>query len=327
MDYNLYPLLFAPVYKDYIWGGSRIPQTFNRPLPEGIYAESWEISDHIDGMSIVSNGKLRGKSLRELLEKNPQQIMGSNVSGSQFPLLIKLIDARQKLSVQVHPDAETAAKFGGEPKTEMWYMLGENESYVYCGLKDRTTQESFKAAIENGTSGKTMRPVPVKKEDAVFVPAGCLHAIAEGCLLLEIQQKSNTTYRICDWGRVGVDGKPRELHIEQGLKAIDWNNTHDPHISSTILEETDILQCSEILKCEYFRMERLRISAPHEVALDGTTFHALFVSEGHAKLFWDDETIDLPAGTSVLIPAALSSYTLGGSATILRTTIPYKFAE
>jgi mannose-6-phosphate isomerase len=322
MQANLYPMTFKPVYKDYPWGGTRIPETYHRDVPSGIYAESWEMADHDDGMSIVANGTLAGKTLREVLQNEPQAIMGSNVAGTAFPLLIKLIDAKKKLSVQVHPNDATAAEFGGEAKTEMWYLLGDNDTQVYCGLNDGVTRESFLQAVATGTSGETMRVIPVRKDSAVFVRGGQVHAIDEGCLILEIQQNSNTTYRIYDWGRMGNDGKPRDLHIDQAINVISWNDNANPRVESRLMVDTDTFKCWEVLQCEYFKLEKLLFSAPIEVPMDGTTFHALFVAEGEAAVDWGDETLCAPAGTSILIPAALSTYTLGGNAMVLRTTIP-----
>lgn len=322
MNRRLYPLTFRPVYKDYPWGGSRIPKLYKRHEPEGIYAESWEISDHDDGMSIVSNGWMQGKAFREVLKEFSHEIMGSSVTGSKFPLLIKLIDAKQKLSVQVHPDDDAAEEFGGEAKTEMWYLLGDNSCQVYCGLNDNVTKERFIQSVEDGTSGETIRPVPVKKDSAIFVRGGNVHAIDEDCLILEVQQNSNTTYRIYDWERVGTDGQPRELHINQALNVINWNNHESPLIEPTLVVDTQTFQCQEVVSCEYFKMEKMIFSAPLEVPMSGKTFHALFVSEGEAEICWDNESICLSAGTSVLVPATLPAYTLVGNATILRTTIP-----
>ena len=316
-------MTFKPVYKDYPWGGTRIPETYHRDVPPGIYAESWEITDHKDGMSRIANGTLTGKTLREVLESDPQSIMGSKVGGTKFPLLIKLIDAKQKLSVQVHPNDETAAQFGGEAKTEMWYLLGDNDAQVYCGLKDGVTRQRFLQAVADGTSGDTMQPLPVQKDSAVFVRGGSVHAIDEGCLILEIQQNSNTTYRIYDWGRMGNDGKPRELHIDQAINVINWDdNVNQLLVEPELLVDTDSFQCWDVLKCEYFRLEKLIFSTPLEVPMDGTTFHALFVVEGEAKISWGDEILTAPTGTSILVPAALSAYTLTGKAIVLRTTIP-----
>ena len=322
MKNNLYPFKFKPVYKDYPWGGSRIPETYRRDVPPGIYAESWEIADHDDGMSIVSNGSLAGQTLREILQAKPSGIMGTHVTGTQFPLLIKLIDSKQKLSVQVHPNDETAAQYGGEAKTEMWYLLGDNHTQVYCGLNEGVTKESFQQAVADGTSGGTMRPVPVEKDSAVFVRGGRVHAIDEDCLILEIQQNSNTTYRIYDWDRMGNDGKPRELHIDRAIEVINWNDRENPLIEPKILVNTENLQHLELLKCEYFRLEKLTFSASLEVPMSGKTFHALFVAEGEAQISWESGTEAARAGESILIPAALGNHTLDGNATLLRTTIP-----
>ncbi|WP_372845746.1 type I phosphomannose isomerase catalytic subunit, partial [Pontiella sp.] len=305
MKNALYPLTFNPVYKDYPWGGCRIPKIYHRDEPDGIYAESWEISDHDAGMSVVANGPLAGKTIREVLQADPQGIMGSRVEGTKFPLLIKLIDAKDKLSVQVHPNDATAAKFGGEAKTEMWYMLGEAPTQIYCGLNEGVTRESFLQAVADGSSAETMRAVAVEKDCAIFVPGGCVHAIGEDCLILEIQQNSNTTYRIYDWDRMGNDGKPRELHVDQAMNVIDWNNHANPLVAAKPLVDTDTFQCWEVLACEYFRLEKLTFNAPLEIFMEGETFHALFVAEGEATVSWGDERLTAPAGTSVLVPAAL----------------------
>ncbi len=317
-----YPLKFYPVYKDYPWGGSRIPKTFHRDVPAGIYAESWEISDRDDGMSVVSNGPLSGQTLHELLQTTPEEILGSRVKGHRFPLLVKLIDAKQKLSVQVHPNDQTAAQFGGEAKTEMWYLLGDNPTQVYCGLKKNITRAGFLQAIQEGTSAETLRTVPVEKNSAVFVPGGHVHAIDAGCLILEIQQNSNTTYRLYDWDRMGNDGRPRDLHIEQAIQVIDWNDHQNPLIQPKRLVDTDSFQCWEIIACEYFRLEKLCFSQPLKVPMSGKTFHALFIAEGKTTVEWAGGSESANTGESILIPAALPAYTLSGNATVLRITVP-----
>ncbi len=322
MKSNPYPMKFIPVYKDYLWGGSRIPETYHRNLPKGIYAESWEIADHDEGMSVVANGPFAGQALREILQANPAGIMGTRVAGNRFPLLLKLIDAKQKLSVQVHPDDATAMEHGGDAKTEAWYLLGDNKAQVYCGLKEGITTADFRHAIANGTTGEAIRAVPVESGSVVFVRGGCVHAIDAGCLILEIQQNSNTTYRIHDWGRMGNDGKPRELHIEQAIKAINWNDRENPLAEPSLKTDTKALQLWELLRCKYFCLEKLLISAPHEVPLTGKSFHALFASEGEATLSWEDGSETIKAGESILVPAALPAYTLDGNATILRIFIP-----
>ncbi len=322
MKNSPYPLKFVPVYKDYPWGGSRIPETFHRDLPAGIYAESWEIADHDDGMSVVANGLLAGRTLREILLDDPSGIMGTRVEGSAFPLLIKLIDAKQKLSVQVHPDDTSALKHGGEAKTEAWYLLGDNPASVYCGLNKGITKADFLQAIENGTTGETLRKLPLIPGNVVFVRGGNVHAIDAGCLILEVQQNSNTTYRIHDWGRMGNDGKPRELHIEQAVHAIDWNDSENPLVEPRLTTESEGFQQWELLRCDYFCLEKIVLSVPHKVPMTGETFHALFAAKGEATLSWEGGSETLNTGESILVPAALPGYTLDGKdSTLLRMSV------
>ena len=322
MTNSLYPMTFTPVYKDYPWGGNRIPQLFNRNVPHGIYAESWEISDRNEGMSIIANGPLTGRSLLEIIQNEPQSVLGTNVQTNRFPLLIKLIDAKHKLSVQVHPNRESAAYWGGEAKTEMWYFLGDNDTQVYCGLKEGITREQFEQAITEGSCSETLRSVATQTGNAVFVPGGSVHAIDEGCLILEVQQNSNTTYRVYDWDRIGNDGKPRELHIEQALNVINWNSAANPIIPPELIDQNDQCIHWKVLECEFFRLDKLVLSGTIQTAMDGSTFHALFIAEGEAIIRWGTEKMTLKKGTSILIPAALNDYLLEGNATLLQTTIP-----
>ena len=321
MKKKSYPLKFIPVYKDYPWGGSRITQTYSRTIPKKVCAESWEISDREDGMSVVAKGLLAGQTLRSILQTDSSQILGTRTQGTRFPLLIKLIDAQQKLSVQVHPNDHTATAHGGEAKTEMWVLLGQNPAQVFCGLKKEITPTNFKTAIQAGTTGDCLQAVPVQKDSVVFVPAGCVHAIDAGCFILEIQQNSNTTYRIHDWNRMGNDGKPRELHIKKALQAIDWTTRENPLVESRLKIDLLGFQCWTLLECDHFTVEKLILSAAQETVLTGETFHALFVAEGQAILEWEDGSETLIAGESILIPAALPAYTLDGNATLIRTFV------
>ena len=273
--------------------------------------------------SIVENGPYTGESFRSLLTQAPQAIISNRSKHDAFPLLIKLIDASKKLSVQVHPNDLTAAQYGGEPKTEMWYLLGDNKTAVYCGLQPNTTQHQFLAAVENNTSEELLQRIPVQKESAIFVRGGRVHAIDSGCLILEIQQSSNTTYRIYDWGRMGNDGKPRELHIEKAVEVINWDDTENPLVEPICLSQTDTLEHWQILACDYFKLDKWILNGSHVCTLDGSTFNALFIAEGQITLTWgSDNSLTVPTGRSVLIPAGLSSYTLTGTGTILRTALP-----
>lgn len=314
---TFYPFRFNPVYKDYLWGGNRIPKVFNRDMPEGIYAESWEISTHPDGATSIANGPLAGKTLGDLLPEHKAAILGSHVKGDDFPLLIKLIDARDKLSVQVHPNDDNAAEVDGDPKTEMWYFLeGDADAQIYCGLKPGIGKEKFLKAMEDKTFADILQSIPAIPGEAVFVPGGRVHAIGPGCLILEIQQNSNTTYRLYDWDRTDANGNSRELHIDKALQVIDWENNGDPHCD---------VRGTTIQRCEYFQLDRYELTEEIAFPNIGKSFHALFVAQGKGGIRWADGEDVLSAGQSWLVPAGLGDFEIipeGASCTVLRTTIP-----
>ena len=314
---KLYPLHFNPVYKDYIWGGNRIPKLFHRNQPDGICAESWEISTHPAGKTVIANGSLAGKTLNDLLPKHKTELLGSGIKGDDFPLLIKLIDARETLSVQVHPNDSNAASVNGDPKTEMWYFLeGDGSAQIYCGLKPGIDKTEFLKAMENKTFAGVLQSIPAKKGEAVFVPGGRVHAIGAGCLILEIQQNSNTTYRIYDWDRVDARGKGRELHIDKALKVIDWEKNGDPLCE---------IHGTEIKTSPYFRLDRFELSDTKNFQMSGKSFHALFVTKGSGTIAWADGEDKLSPGQAWLVPAALGNYTVcpeGDAVTLLCITVP-----
>lgn len=306
-----YPLLFHPVYKDYIWGGNRISREFNRNTRLPTCAESWEVSDRPEGMSLVANGEHAGTSLHELVTRMGTDLVGVANDVTRFPLLIKILDAKKRLSVQVHPNNKNAQSLQAEPKTEMWYVLdAEPDAIVYAGLTPGTTRESFEQAMAEGTLVSMLNAITVKQGDVVFIPGGTIHAIAEGCLLLEVQQNSNTTYRVYDWDRVGADGKPRELHVEKALAAINWDETTRPNTDPIIIQKAESNTLWELVACPYFRIMRHDLSAPELVTNDGQSFHALFVESGQVRVSIGDCSETLPAGTSCLIPASVGEYEL-----------------
>jgi mannose-6-phosphate isomerase len=313
----LYPLRFNPVYKDYLWGGSRIPKVFNRDMPDGIYAESWEISTHPDGATTIANGPLAGKTLGDLLPEHKTELLGTHVKGDDFPLLIKLIDARDKLSVQVHPNDDNAEAVGGDPKTEMWYFLdGDAGAQIYCGLKPGIGKEEFQQAMVNKTFADILQSIPAVNGEAVFVPGGRVHAIGTGCLILEIQQNSNTTYRLYDWDRVDADGNARDLHIDKALQVIDWENNADPRCE---------VRGTTIERCKYFQLDRHELTEETGFPTLGKSFHALFIAEGSGTIRWADGEEELTAGQSWLVPAGLSDYEIipeGSALTLLLVTVP-----
>lgn len=313
---SLYPLRFNPVYKDYIWGGDRIPKLYHRNQPDGIYAESWEISTHPDGATTIANGPLAGKTLGDLLPETKTELLGSNVKGDDFPLLIKLIDARDVLSVQVHPNDGNAPAVGGEAKTEMWYFLeGDPDAQIYCGLKPGIGKEEFLQAMEDKTFVDVLQAVPATPGQAVFVPGGRVHAIDKGSFILEIQQNSNTTYRIYDWGRVSPDGTPRDTHIDKALQVIDWENNGDPHCE---------IRGTTIQNCEYFQLDRFDLTSEETFSVIGESFHALFIAEGGGTIRWEGGEEAFAPGQSWLVPAGLREYSIcpDSKLTLLRTTVP-----
>lgn len=302
---DFYPILFQPVYKDYIWGGDRIPTLFHRKAPKGRYAESWEVSDREDGMSLVENGSLKGASLNALVTTMGEHLLGKGKMLPYFPLLVKLIDAKENLSLQVHPDQVVAQRLGGEPKTEMWYVLdAEARSAVYVGFNQGVDEASILRALREKRFKDLMRKIPIKKGDVVNVPAGRVHAIGKGCLMLEVQQNSNTTYRLYDWDRVGADGKPRKLHLEESLKAIHWDDRGEPLVAQELLEEGEGWKRYHVLQTPYFQMRKLVLKEKITEIGDMSTFYLYFPIEGDLSVAAGGKTVKVACGRGCLVPAA-----------------------
>lgn len=223
----LRPLTFNPIFMERVWGGRSLERLYRKKLPDRVpIGESWEITDRPEGVSVVSRGPLSGRSLRALMEECPGDLLGPAPSqNGRFPLLIKILDARETLSVQVHPPASMAARLGGEPKTEMWYVAdAEPGAELYAGLRKGVTRPEFERRIRDGTVAECLHRVPVRKGDVMFLPSGRVHAIGGGIVIFEIQQNSDTTYRVFDWNRVGLDGKPRQLHVQESLQCINFED-------------------------------------------------------------------------------------------------------
>jgi mannose-6-phosphate isomerase len=223
----LYPFKFHPIFKERVWGGRKLEELYGKPLPPGKpIGESWEISDRPGDISVIADGPLAGKNLHWLMEHHGRELLGPSAAcGGRFPLLVKILDAREKLSLQVHPPAHKAAALGGEPKTEMWYIADALPgAELYVGLRRGITRAEFERKTKLGTVEDCFHRVPVKRGDVMFLPSGRVHAIGSGLVIFEIQQNSDTTYRVHDWNRLGLDGKPREMHVAQSLESIDFND-------------------------------------------------------------------------------------------------------
>lgn len=313
-DCALYPLRFHPAYKDYPWGGRRIIQRYCRREPPGVYAESWEVSDHPDGISIVANGALKGTPFHEIMARFGQAIMGPRHAPSPFPLLIKILDARDTLSVQVHPTEPAALRWGGEPKTESWYFLDAPAGAgVYAGWEPGVSRSKVERALKQGGIEKLLRWVPVLPGDTVFMPAGRVHAIGAGCLILEVQQRANTTYRLYDWNRRDSKGRLRDLHVEEALRSVRWQDRSPvkltprkrPCAGSGLTRE-------ELVNCPHFRVERVR-AAKGSVAFASSrlmTCAIVFGVQGEWTLGSGEHTEKIRAGSTCLVPYCLRSYTL-----------------
>jgi mannose-6-phosphate isomerase len=319
------PLVFEPVYKDYLWGGNRLAARYGRTGTPAVCAESWEIAAHPDGESVVAAGRFAGRGLAALAAGFGAALTGTRApEPHRFPLLFKLIDAHDRLSVQVHPNNENAGRTGGEPKTEMWFVLDRAPgASLYAGLAEGVTPASLRAALADGTAASLLVELPVEPGQALFIPGGLVHAIGAGCLIYEVQQNSNTTYRLFDWNRTGADGKPRDLHIEENFKTIDWSLPAPQMTAPAPLQLEGAGRWSSVAACEFFDVRRLDLAAPLDVAVDGTSFHALFAVEGRATVEAGGERVALRAGQSALVPADAGTYILtpDPSASLLVTTL------
>ena len=326
-EINLYPLTFTPVLKDYIWGGRNL-EKLGRKLPDGIVAESWEIAGHEDGTTIVDNGYFAGKKLTEVHTLLGLDLIGLNNAWAQergkFPLLIKLLDANNPLSVQVHPkDEYTLTNEGNElGKTEMWVVLhAEPKAQLIIGVKRGTTPQNFRQGIEDGYLEPFLNYLPVKTGDHLCVPAGSLHSILGGVLIAEIQQNSNTTYRVYDWNRVGADGKPRPLHIDNALDVINFEQVEPVICPPVLIEEEKGIRRLELCRNAYFVTERLEFEAGaiYHGKCNGNSLEIWGTIQGSAII----NQVQLDAVRFTLLPAAMGEFAVltQSKASLLRTYV------
>ncbi len=313
-------LKLQPIYKDYIWGGNRLVKEYGKNYNGDILAESWELSCHKDGMSTIINDEYCGMSLQEYIDKNGREVLGKNCKRfKDFPVLIKLIDAKDNLSIQVHPNNEYALKNEGQyGKTEMWYIVDAKEgAFLYYGFKEEISKEEFAKRIEEDTLLEVLNKVPVHKGDVLFIEAGTIHAIGKDILIAEIQQNSNVTYRVYDYGRVGADGKKRELHIDKAIDVtnrtpIAKNNNAYPHIA----------------ECDYFTVDKIYLDGKTISKIEGNVSEYSFVSilflDGQGTVLCGNDTFSYKKGDSFFLPASSGKYEINGTCEALVTTIGEK---
>lgn len=310
-------LKLKPACKDYLWGGNRLKTEYGKEFEGDVLAETWELSCHPDGPSRIVNGPWAGYSLEEYISGSGAEVLGSNCAGREdFPILIKLIDANQKLSIQVHPDDDYALKHEGQyGKTEMWYVVDCGpEAFLYYGFSRPVSKEEFARRIEEDTLTEVLQAVPVKKGDVFYIEAGTIHAIGENILIAEIQENSNVTYRVYDYGRIGKDGKKRELHVGKALEVTSLapagsKPSMEPHVADG----------------PYFTVDKLnldgRLFSKQEGRVAGDSFASVLFLEGEGKICCGGEILDYQKGDSFFIPAGAGDYWVEGSCQALVTTI------
>lgn len=318
---NLYPIKLNPYVSETIWGGKKLIEEYGVITEKNNAAEGWMLSCHDAGSSSVANGEFAGKSFADVVKENPA-LCGKNAENfADFPILIKFIDAMDNLSVQVHPTKEYCEKTGkGQSKTECWYIIdAEEDAYLILGFEDKITPEEFKSAIENNTLTDYVSKVPVKKGDFFFIESGTLHAICKGILLAEVQESSNTTYRIYDYNRVGNDGKPRELHVEDGAAVTKLEKYSQPDFCKG--NDLDTPERKLLADCPLFKVWKLDLDGEISDTADEDSFVSLLIMDGNGTLDVCGETVSLTKGESIFIPANAGEYKINGKMEIIETRI------
>ncbi|KRF35816.1 type I phosphomannose isomerase catalytic subunit [Paenibacillus sp. Soil787] len=318
-----YPLQFQPEMKERVWGG-RALEKFGFQLPEGAIGEGWMIGDHPNGTTKVINGELEGLGLDEIREKYGKTLFGTkgfSEKNGRFPLLIKLLDCEDDLSVQVHPNDHYKNLAAGElGKTEMWYILDAKPgAKIIYGMQEGVTRESLAQAIAENRILDCLQEVPVEAGDSFYIPAGTVHALGAGVLVAEIQQNSDTTYRLYDYNRPGLDGKPRDLHIEDSLNVIAYEGSGSTRMKTDLNEAGTWLTLAE---SPFFTVEKGLVGPKWELSTSLESFVILVIADGKGTLQWADGSISTKPGDCFLLPANLGSYALEGSMTVIRSYLP-----
>ena len=305
-----------PAFKDYLWGGTKLKENYNKKSDLDIVAESWELSTHKDGQSIVDSGEDQGMLFGDYLQKLGKEALGTKGAAFEnFPILIKFIDAKGNLSIQVHPNNEYAMRVEKEyGKTEMWYILDAEEgASLYYGTNKEITKEEFRERIENNTLLDVLKSVPVHKGDVFFIEAGTIHAIGEGIVICEIQQNSNTTYRVYDFGRVGADGKPRELHIDKAIDVSNLTPLESDFKPCGEVKTYDCYQVAMMASCDYFTTYIYEVKSECSVKVDEESFASFVIVDGEGTIESDDTMLSIRKGDSIFATAGTGSVRVKGN--------------
>lgn len=315
-------LRLQPAGKDYLWGGTRLREEYGKKIDLTPLAETWECSVHPDGPSIVANGQYKGKALSEVLKLHPEYL-GTKVENGELPILVKFIDAKKDLSVQVHPDDEYARKYEHQNgKTEMWYVIdADDDASLIYGFRHKVTEDILRNAVNTGSLDKHLQKVPVHKGDVFYVPAGTVHGIGAGILVAEIQESSNVTYRVYDYDRVDKNGKKRELHFDKSVQVMNMN------IAPEIKQKPHIIKyypgCSRELlcRCKYFEVERIQVTKGFSFSVMEQSFQVLMCLDGHGQVETMDaglKPVRFMKGETLFLPAEIGRCLVIGDSTILK---------
>jgi mannose-6-phosphate isomerase len=323
---NIYT--FEEGYVERMWGGTKLRRVLGKATPDdACIGEAWMISDHPQHESVVDSGPDQGRTLHDLLEENPERILGTQArltEHGRFPLLLKLLDAGDKLSIQVHPDDDTARHLG-EPdvgKTEMWHVLqADPGATLYCGMPPETTETGFSQAASCGECAALLTAFPAREGDSVFVPAGTVHAIGGGSLLAEIQQNSDLTYRIDDWGRVQDDGSPRELHMDRAIQAVQFGSTHRGK-AHPLAYDASGATVTILAACRYFASEEVAVKGKFQRQNSGASCYLVLAKTGSLQLTSEGDTVTLSPGRAALVVGETDHFSLQGNGRALMYYVP-----
>lgn len=320
------PFLLTPAGKDYLWGGNRLKTEFNKEIDLVPLAETWECSTHPNGPSVIVTGRHAGKTLAELLKEHPEYLGKHPGTEGELPVLIKFIDAKKNLSVQVHPDDDYARKYenGQLGKTEMWYVMdAAPDAQLVYGFNHDITKEQLRQSLKDGTVEKYLQKVKIQKDDVFFIEAGTVHAIGAGALIAEIQESSNLTYRLYDYNRVGKDGKLRELHIDKALAVANLKSSSEPRQPLRLLKYKKGSATELLCRCKYFQVERYLLNTESsrklvEFQTAGDTFEVFLCLDGCGVVFMEDgDSMNFFKGDCIFVPANSLSMKFHGKAQFL----------
>ena len=320
------PVKLAPAFKEYLWGGEKLAGSYGKKSDAKMIAESWELSTHKDGLSAIAEGPFAGYTLKRYIEELGVGILGNQAAaqGAELPILIKLIDAREALSIQVHPgDAYAKQREGDNGKTEMWLILeSEPDAFLYCGVDREISREEMAQMVKSGDVESVLRRVPVKKGDVFFIPPGTIHAIGRGIVICEIQQCSNVTYRLYDFGRIDNAGNKRPLHLDKALDVAVLTPQALNTAPELVIYDGGTVQISLLRACGYFKTYRYHIcDAQVRFRSSQESFLALVCLDGGGELVYEAGTMRIKKGESVFCPAQDAAYTVKGSCEFLLVTL------